>query len=144
MTEDNRRTHVVAELAKARGRWQAARELLRPGLRDEAASNLYFAVYHHACAALLADGVEATSHRGLQSLVSLHLVRAGHLSAKSGRWLVALHGLCNQADYNWHFRLDADGAAEQRERAEQLAGELDAFLARRGLPVLAAVGESRT
>ncbi len=136
MTEANQTLHIDAELSKARGSWAAASALLGLGLYDEAISSMYYAIYHQACAALLLQGVEAESHRGLQSLVALHLVKSGLVEPACSRLLAEMYSLRNQADYNRHFHLDAAGANEEVARGVRLAAAFDNYLLAQGCGVL--------
>lgn len=110
MTKQARAANIAAELAKSADALAACRQLLDIGLLDDAMARLYYSMFHLVSAALLTVGVEATSHRSLHSLLSLHLVRPGHISLGSARILGELFTLRNQADYDRHFAADAVGA----------------------------------
>jgi uncharacterized protein (UPF0332 family) len=80
MTDANRRENAAAEIEKFRSSLAAADQLLAAGPFDDAMSRLNHAAFHLASAALLTQGVEATSHRGLLSSFAQHLVKpAQHL-----------------------------------------------------------------
>ncbi len=111
---------------------RAAEALIAVAIYDDAMSRLYYAAFHAASAALLVLGVEATTHRGLMGLFSMHLVKPGLVSPDAGRSLAILEGLRNQADYNRHFSTDEKGAREERDRAHALLAELEAFVRARG------------
>lgn len=133
MTEENRRANAAADLRKARHALAAADELIRIALYDDAVSRLYYAAFHMASAALVACGIEATTHRGLMMLVSQHLVHPGLVSAVAARALSALFALRNQADYDRYFEIDEAGAREQRKHVTEIFAELEGFLRDRGL-----------
>lgn len=132
MTKQARATNIAAELAKSADALAACRQLLDSGLLDDAMARLYYSMFHLVSAALLTIGVEATSHRALHSLLSLHWVRPGHISVGSARILGELFTLRNQADYDRHFAVDAAGAQSAVQTAETLATELKALIAARG------------
>ena len=132
MTEDARKLNIAAEVDKSRHALAATDQLLAIGLWDDAMSRLYYAAFHLASAALLAQGIEATSHRGLLSLVSLHLVKPGLVAPSCARELTELFGLRNQADYDRHFATDADSAHGYRDKAGHVLRELDGVLMRAG------------
>ncbi len=133
MTDENREINAAAELAKAEKSLAAAGGLIRLGLYDDAASRLYYAAFHFASAALLMLGVEVATHRALMSLFSLHLIKPGLIDVESARILSNLMSLRHQADYNRHFEMDAEGARQERARAQRLIDELRAFLRSRGM-----------
>jgi len=136
MTKDNRAINARAEMARGRRSLEAADQLAMSGLLDDAASRLYYAVFHMASAALLACDVEPTSHRGLQTLFSQYLVRPGNFDKAAQGVLVDLFALRNQSDYNRFFDVDAAMWALRRADAEGLLTALEAFVeARLGLDV---------
>jgi uncharacterized protein (UPF0332 family) len=132
MTAEARTLNVGAEVEKARHALAAADQLLAIGLWDDAMSRLYYATFHLASAALLVHGIEAQSHRALLSLVSLHLVKSGHVPAACARELTELFGLRNQADYDRHFATDAESAGIYRAKAAHVLQELDSVLVKGG------------
>jgi uncharacterized protein (UPF0332 family) len=132
MTDDNRDINVGAELQKASQSLRAADQLIDFGLYDDAMSRLYYGVFHLASCALLAVGIEVGSHKSLQSLFALHLVKPGLVPPGSNRTLSSLIALRHQADYSRHFAMDQNGACEERARAEELIVTLRAFLRAHG------------
>ncbi|MBM4344315.1 MAG: HEPN domain-containing protein [Deltaproteobacteria bacterium] len=140
MTAEARAANIAAEVAKARAALHAADELFAIELFDDAMSRLYYAAFHLASAALLAVDVEATTHRGLLSLVSLHLVKPARVPPDTARGLTELFSLRNQADYDRHFVMDADGAADYRRRAANVLAALDGVVTACGHEGLAATG----
>ena len=136
MTEENARENARAQYAKACAALRAARALADLALFDDAASRLYYAVFHLVSAALLALGLQAQTHAGVAALLGQHLVKPGLLPAHASRDLATLMGLRGQADYNRHFVLDAEGFANELLRAERLFSLVGEFLAARGVPPL--------
>lgn len=133
MTNDNAQENARAELSKANAALQAARALAGLKLYDDAASRLYYAVFHLVSAALVILGVQAQSHGGVASLLGQHLIKPGLAPAHVGHHFAALMGLKSQADYNRHFVMDEVGFAEEMQRAEALFKLLGEFLAERGV-----------
>lgn len=133
MTEENRRANVEAEVEKACATLAAAEHLLANGFADDAASRLYYAAFHMASAALLALGVEVTSHRGLTNQFALHLVRTGHFDPEHSRRLATIQGLRHHADYDRHFQVDVAGAAAELAWVRDFHAKVERFLAERGL-----------
>ena len=133
MTSDNAQDNASAELCKAQAALKAARALANIKLFDDAASRLYYAVFHLVSAALVILGVQAQSHGGVASLLGQHLIKPGLVPAEVGRNFASLMGLRSQADYNRHFAMDAEGFAEEMTRAEALFTLLEKFLTERGV-----------
>ena len=79
MTEENARENARAQYAKACAALRAARALADLALFDDAASRLYYAVFHLVSAALLALGLQAQTHAGVAALLGQHLVKPGLL-----------------------------------------------------------------
>ncbi len=133
MTRDNAQENARAELSKARAALRSARALADLKLFDDAASQLYYAVFHLVGAALVILGVQAQSHGGMANLLGQHLIKPGLVPALVGRNFAMLMSLRTQADYNRHFVMDAEGFAEEMQRAEALFALLEEFLAQRGV-----------
>ncbi|HEY5955925.1 MAG TPA: HEPN domain-containing protein, partial [Polyangiaceae bacterium] len=132
MTRDNAIENAQAELSKAQSARQAAKALAELALYDDAASRLYYAVFHLVSAALMAIGVQADTHSGVAPLLGQHLVKPGLLPAQVSRYFARLMSLRGQADYNRHFLMDAEGFEEELPKAEALFSLVEAFLLDRG------------
>lgn len=135
MTSDNARENARAELAKAYAALRAARSLADLELFDDAASRLYYAVFHLLGATLLALGVQAQTHGGLAALLGQHLVKPGLLPAHVARDFATLMALRGQADYNRHFSMDAEGFVGELGRAERVFSVAEAFFSSHGVEV---------
>lgn len=61
------------ELDRGRQALKAARVLDEAGLRDDALSRLYYALFHALTAVLLTRGIEPKRHRAMVRLVGAHL-----------------------------------------------------------------------
>jgi uncharacterized protein (UPF0332 family) len=133
MTDENANANASAELAKAEVSLRAARALAALQMYDDAASRLYYAVFHLVSAALLTLGVQAQSRGGLASLLGQHLVKPGLVATQVARDFAAIMGLRSQADYNRFFVMDAEGFADEMLRAEELFLVLRDFLRTRGV-----------
>jgi hypothetical protein len=79
-------------------------------------------------------GVQAQTHWGVASLLGQHLVKPGLVPTRVGRDFATLLGLRNQADYNRHFQLDAEGMADELARVDDLFDGVGALLSARGVP----------
>jgi uncharacterized protein (UPF0332 family) len=133
VTDENALSNARAELAKATAALQATYALSKLALYDDAASRLYYAVFHLVSAALMSLGLQAQSHGGVAVLLGKHLIGPGLLPVHVGRDFAMLMGLRSQADYNRHFSLDADSFQSELARAEALFSLIGQFLEARGV-----------
>ena len=90
VSPESMRAHVAREVEKGTHSLGAGEQLLLVGLYDDAVTRLCYAAFHFASAALLTEGVEASSHHGLMTLFSEHLVRSGPLPASRAKDLKRL------------------------------------------------------
>jgi uncharacterized protein (UPF0332 family) len=84
MTRENRIANARAEIVSARDALRVAEAALGIGVRRDAMSRAYYAIFHAARALLLLEGVEPKTQSGVARMLGEELVRAGKLDAKSG------------------------------------------------------------
>lgn len=87
-----------SSLEAARRNLDAATLLAERGFPREAASRAYYAAFYAAQVALLKEGEETHTHKGIITSFNRVFVRTGRVPTEAGRILAALHRL----------RLDAD------------------------------------
>jgi uncharacterized protein (UPF0332 family) len=105
---DAKLTLADAQIQLAVADLRAARLVAAGGLYRNAISNLYYAAYHCAAALLSVHGIEAASHDGVQSMFSMHFVKAGALPASAAKFLGNLYHARLTADYKGLIELTAD------------------------------------
>lgn len=105
--------------AKAQQRLEVARGLREQGHIEEAVSLAYYAAFWAAKALLQAEGVEARSHDGVRTMVSLHFIRTGRLPREAGRFLARRHDERWRADYEAESFLTDEDAEIAITEAEQ-------------------------
>lgn len=132
MTAPSRHANIQAEAEKADANLRAARALWDLALYDDCVSRAYYAVFHLATAVLLSEGLEATSHRGVDHLLNLHFVRAGRIDPTHAKALARLAQYRLQADYSRAFRFTREGSREELDLAEKTALALRQWLAAGG------------
>jgi uncharacterized protein (UPF0332 family) len=121
MTEPSRAEEVQAEFLRAGKSLQAAQSLLEDDFLEDALSRAYYAILHAARAALLAEGVDVSSHRAVRRLFGLHLIKPGKLPIRLAKILAEEQDDRFLADYDAWFH-------PERERAEKRVGEAGEFL----------------
>lgn len=69
------------------------------GYFNTAVNRLYYAAYYAASALMLANGITATSHAGIKTMLSLHFVRTGLLDVEHGKTFLTLFENRQSGDY---------------------------------------------
>lgn len=122
---------VEEEIEQANAALSDAKILLDGGGSPNAVVNrLYYACFHAANAALLSDGHEATSHRGVLTLFGEEVVLAGDVPRDDGRFLNELNDYREQADYGYDT-LDVE-VHSLHERAEEFVERVATVAKRHG------------
>ena len=94
-----------------------------------AVSHSYYAVMYVVKAVILrASGRRTDSHKGVQRMFSLELVKPGLVSSEWGAEIGRLHGLRGLADYHLSEVFDEPMAVDAYERAEAFLGHLRRFI----------------
>jgi uncharacterized protein (UPF0332 family) len=122
VTSENRRRNAAAELERAEMCLNEARQLQAAALPYGAASRAYYAVFHAARALLFSTGIEATSHKGVVSMIGERFVRPGHLSSQMGRLVSRMQRDREDADYS-------TGAVFTTDEASRMIVDAEAFVA---------------
>lgn len=126
--DDAERDLVRAYVAKARDKARVARYLLTSGEWDDAVSRAYYAAFHAAQAALLAEGQRAHTHRGVVTLFGLLFVHTGKLDRKWGKFLANLKDDREAGDYEVLSWLDEEASRRAVEEAEQFVAAIEHHL----------------
>lgn len=94
-----------------------------------AVSHSYYAVMYGAKAVILrASGRRTDSHKGVQSMFSLELVKPGLVPSEWGAEIGRLHDLRMLADYHLSVVFDEPMAVDAYERAEAFLSHLRRFI----------------
>lgn len=113
---------LQGSLEKSTEKLRIAEQLLTSGAYEDAVSRAYYSAFHAAQAALLTEGLTATTHQGLVNLFGLHLVKTGKLPKQLGKFLANLKDDRESSDYEIYSGID-------QETAERAVKEARAFLA---------------
>jgi hypothetical protein len=119
---------IAGLVAKAEEKLRAARSLLAQGFPDDAVSRAYYAIFHAASAALLAEGIAVESHSALAATFGLHLVKPGKIGRRFGRILGRLKDEREGGDYDVFSALEADDAERAVEDADAFLQEMNRHL----------------
>lgn len=128
--DKTQRELIAGYLAKARDKAQVARELLSKNHWDDAVSRAYYAAFHAAQAALLAEGQQAESHKGVVTLFGLLLVKTGKFEKQWGKFLANLKDDREAGDYEALSYLDEGTARRAVQEAEAFVKAVEQYLSR--------------
>lgn len=77
-------------------------------------SRAYYAAFHAAQAALLSEGQEANSHKGVVTLFGLFMIKTGKIDKHCGKLLANLKDDREKSDYEVLSFVDAETAGGDR------------------------------
>ncbi len=101
-----------ALLRKAEEHLETAKLALENGLYRDAISRAYYSTYSSASAVLVLMGHQPRTHKGLITMVGLHLVNTGLLSKKDGKIIARLYEMRETSDYEAIFLYGKEDAEE--------------------------------
>ncbi len=132
MTDDNRRENLAAEWRLSEAAWKEGLLLLDGGHPRGALTRFYYSAFHAACAALLAEGLEAATHSGVRSLFSQHFVKSGRMAPELPRLLASMQQQREDADYERTLEVDGDQAGWARDDAATVRQAIESWLREHG------------
>lgn len=113
---------VEALLDRAARYLDSAELLLEDGDRESCVSRAYYAMFFAAEAALLEEGIETSTHRGVITTFGQRFVQDGPLPGEMGRLLSTTMQKRQVSDYDPHPGI---GEAEARSVLDDARGFLD-------------------
>lgn len=85
LDEESRQAIIKYRIEKSQEALDEAKLLAESSHFDSAVTRLYYACYYLACALLIKNNVEASSHAGVKRMFSLKFVQTGILEQKYSR-----------------------------------------------------------
>ena len=119
---------VRGYLDKAKSKVRVAGELLAKGEWDDAVSRAYYAAFHAAQAALLTEGQQGGTHKGVVTLFGLLLVKTGKFDRKWGKMLSNLKDDRETSDYEVLSYMDEETARRAVQEATEFVKQVDGYL----------------
>jgi uncharacterized protein (UPF0332 family) len=110
---------IGANLERAEGSIQAARQLVATSFYDFAASRAYYAALYAATAALLYEGLEFSKHSAVIASIHQQFVKTGKLDKEHGKTLNWLSELRSIGDYGGTAHVSRQEAEQAIEAAEK-------------------------
>lgn len=99
LTPKDRKNLIDYRLSRAIETTEEAQYNADGGYYNTAVNRLYYAAYYAASALMLANGIIATSHAGIKTMLSLHFVRTGLLNVEHGKTFLTLFENRQSGDY---------------------------------------------
>lgn len=94
------------------------------GYFNAAVNRLYYSCYYAASALMLAYGFEASTHKGIKTMIGLQFVKTGKLEARFGRIYQQLFENRQSGDYEDFAYCDLELFNELRPQAEAFINQL--------------------
>ncbi|MGZ9204936.1 MAG: HEPN domain-containing protein [Nitrospira sp.] len=130
MTAPPPREEIQKEILRGEQALRAAQLLLQQLLLQDTLSRSYCAILHAARAALLAEGVTVTSHRGVRRLFGQHLIKTGKLPSSLAEVLADEQDDRILADYDVLFEPELDRVQKRVADAGEFLVAVKTFLTR--------------
>jgi uncharacterized protein (UPF0332 family) len=99
---------ITGAIRRCQERWAVALDNARASRWNSCATDLYFAAFYAASAALIRRGIETGKHTHTQSEVNRILVKEGLLSLDLGRHYNGLWQLRARSDYELELDLEEE------------------------------------
>jgi uncharacterized protein (UPF0332 family) len=119
-------------MEKAGRKLLVAQELLTHRHFDDAVSRAYYAAFHAAQAALLAEGQQPETHKGVVTLFGLLLVKPGKVDRSCGRTLANLKDSRETGDYEALSFIDEEAAKTAVAAAKTFCDVIENYLKQNG------------
>ncbi|MHB2016115.1 MAG: HEPN domain-containing protein [Candidatus Xenobia bacterium] len=100
MTDENKRSNISDEVAKAKRQREFARILAASEGWEGVVSHAYYYAFHFAQALLIMEGLEARTHRGVIHLINKHFVQPGRIPPQTAQILAQRETDRLAADYD--------------------------------------------
>lgn len=121
MNKEERNEYVLYRIESARDSFAAAELLLSEGFITSAINRLYYAAFYSVNALLVANKVEAKSHKGPRAEFLKHFVKENKVERDQGKLFSKLYDLRQTGDYDYLPDLDI-------EAIKKLSIEVRAFI----------------
>ena len=119
---------ICREIARADSALAASKILFEKKLLEDAVSRAYYATLHAAKAALLSKGIETSSHKGVLSMFSLHLVKSGDIEIEYAKMLAIEREDREISDYDVLVTVSSERVEERVKEAEKFVERIKRFL----------------
>ena len=128
LDEESRKALIAYRLQRAYETLKEAEVMIRESFYNAAVNRLYYACYYAASALLLNCEIEANTHYGVKTQLSMHFVRTGHLSLDHGATFSLLFEKRQASDYSDFAYCDLALVNTLRPRAEAFINAMEQLI----------------
>lgn len=115
-------------LQRAKETIEEADYIARGNYFNAAINRLYYACFYAASALMLFENLEASSHKGIKTMLGLHFVKTGRLQAKYGRIYQQLFENRQSGDYEDFIYCDKELYDELFPQAKEFVSVLNSLI----------------
>ncbi|MDE6654909.1 MAG: HEPN domain-containing protein [Muribaculaceae bacterium] len=108
LSPEDRETLISYRLSRAEETLKEAVYNAEGQFYNTAVNRLYYAAYYATSALMLEHGLNATTHAGIKTMLSLHFIRTGKLDVEFGRTFLTLFENRQSGDYEDFVYCDAN------------------------------------
>ncbi|MCD7906571.1 MAG: HEPN domain-containing protein [Clostridium sp.] len=121
LTDYEREQIVKLRLEKAEATLKEAELLMQGGLWSGVVNRIYYVCYYMVSALLVKNGIEATTHAGVRTMLGLHFLKTGKISKEMGVYFSTAFTKRQTSDYDEFIGIT-------QEEAEELFDGLSDFM----------------
>lgn len=128
LTSDERTALASYRIQKAKDTLEEAEGIAGLGYWNAVANRLYYACYYATGALLITNSYNASTHRGMITLLGLHFIKPGKISEQSGKLYSRLFELRQTGDYDDLFDLAEEDVSPLIAPAKEYIMEIQRML----------------
>lgn len=128
LTPEIRATIVAYRMERARETLKEADYNTEGGYYNTAINRLYYACYYAASALLLSCEIEANTHSGVKTQISMHFIRTNQMDVEHGTTFSLLYEKRQSSDYSDFVYCDLMLVNTLRPRAESFINAIEKLI----------------
>lgn len=128
LTPEEKQSIIKYRIERAKDTIKEAKIVMKSSLWNLAVNRFYYSIFYAALALLLSEGISASSHKGVWSMVNLHFVRTGKLSKEDSSLMGKLFTMRHTGDYDDIFDWQEKDALEFLPLTENLLNKMLSLL----------------
>lgn len=129
LLDDSSRTAMITyRLERSEETLREADYLIKGGYYSTAINRLYYACYYAVSALLIKNKIQAQTHAGVKSMLSLHFIRTGRIDVQTGKDFFRLFDLRHNNDYDDFSFCDKETILDMRPKAEAIIRAINTLL----------------
>lgn len=128
LKQDDRDDVVKYRLEKAKETLNEAQSVSSLGYWSLAANRLYYAAYYASVALLIANGIEASSHRGVIRMIGQNFINTGKLLPEDAKLIGRLFSMRQTGDYEDLFDWEENDIVPLLPRVQDFVSRIEKIL----------------